>query len=152
MTYRRDTKGAYCGWVGARTSPRFGRVYDKGIEQKSHAPGYRWRIEMEYKQQQALRAWTRLTESMDAPKWAYSECESSWRWSQSSWLLPKGECVDVYAAPKEKLPPSVERSLKWLREQVSPTLLRLLPIVGTETLLRAMELDGYAEPIRGASE
>lgn len=48
-TLIKDTEAGRCLYVGARSSMLYGRVYDKGVEEKSAPPGQRVRYELEVK-------------------------------------------------------------------------------------------------------
>lgn len=48
-TLIKDTEGGSCLYVGARSSMLYGRLYDKGVEEKSAGPGRVLRYELEVK-------------------------------------------------------------------------------------------------------
>jgi hypothetical protein len=147
MTVTRGSDGAYCGTVGKRTSRRYLRVYDKGIEQRSHPPGIWWRYEAEVKRDLAPALWSELCSAQEPERWCADLCARWSYWSGLRWPSWLRRCMEPLPPAAPELPPDVARSLKWLREQVRPTIQRLTPAVDTETLLTALGLHGYATPV-----
>lgn len=124
-TITRASDGAYCGAVGSRISRRYIRVYDKGVEQRSHEPGVWWRYEVEAKRDLAPGLWSELTSAENPTEWCVGCCARSsfsagLRWP--SWLS-KSQLPLPPESPR--VPADVASSLKWLREQVRPTINRL---------------------------
>lgn len=142
MTTWKDNRGSYCGLVGARTSPRYLRVYDKGVEQESHTPGVYWRVELEAKQYLARELWKELRSQTDAARWCYACCERSWTSAGCSWRLPaSGEVAAMPAAPS-RVPPDVAASLEWMRTTVRGSVTRLRRAGHEIEVLRAL---GFAD-------
>lgn len=52
---RLNSTGGQTLYVGSRSSDRVGRLYDKGVENKTAPPGAYWRFEVEYKRDEAAR-------------------------------------------------------------------------------------------------
>jgi hypothetical protein len=142
-----DSEGSFCGMVGSRTSRKYLRVYDKGVEQKSHAPGLHWRVELEAKRDLSGALWSQLTKAQDAAAWCLKCCESSVRSSGRVWPLPPSTGLPVLPPVEQREPPEVERTKRWLRNMVAPAVGRLIGAVGTTELLELLGLDAYAIPL-----
>lgn len=140
----RDSTGLAIGTVGARTGPRYLRVYDKGVEQRSHPPGVRWRLEVEAKQSLAEGLWADFQSQKDVPAWCYESVESQWRASGSRWLLPRSSRQRSAVRAVAKRPPTAVELLAWLRTTVAPTLPRVLKVYSAHELLGALGLHEVA--------
>lgn len=152
-TITRGSDGAWCGTVGSRTSRAYVRVYDKGVEQGTQAPGVWWRYELEAKRDLAAALWADLSAADDPTAWCVGCCARSsyslgLRWPS---FLSKQRTPLPPVPPR--VPPDVVQSLMWLREQVRPTVQRLSTAVPPQVLLNALGLNQIAEVrIPNASE
>lgn len=143
-TIWQDSAQSWCGMVGSRTSSKYLRVYDKGIEQGTHPAGLYWRIELEAKRERARELWTELTKATDVADWSLKCCERACRSCLLSWPWPASSDLAPLPAASAARPPEVERSIRWLQQMVRPTIERLLPALGTEQILVLLGLDAYA--------
>lgn len=122
----RDSTGSYLGTVGVRTSSRYLRVYDKGVELGTHPPGALWRTELEAKGQRASTLWKQLQEASDVRRWCYDCLAASWKRSGYSWGL-EGHSRSYELPTLDAEPaPDAERLIKWLQTSVRPAVARLL--------------------------
>lgn len=141
----RDSAALWCGTVGTRTARAYLRVYDKGVESGSDAPGVRWRIESEVKGTLARQAFAELVADGDPPGWCVTWCKRAIRNVGSRWPIPGNDEV----APLPPVPPrdlaSIERTRKWLETSVAPCIDRMVIALGTQAVLQALTLDRYAE-------
>jgi hypothetical protein len=139
--------GLWLGTVGTRTARSYLRVYDKGVEKKTHPAGFRWRIELEAKQSLARGLWAELQSESDAPAWCQNTCERAIRAVDGSWpLVPSGNTPPLPPVPPKELE-SVQRTKAWLSTSVRPCVERLLEFCDTDELLELLGLDAYALPI-----
>ncbi len=137
--------GLWLGTVGTRTARSYLRVYDKGVEKKTHASGYRWRIELEAKQSLARGLWAELKSASDAPSWCMNTCERAITAVQGTWPLgSSGSIAPLPPVPAKELE-SVQRTKNWLATSVAPCIARLLEFCDTDEVLALLGLDGYAQ-------
>jgi hypothetical protein len=143
-TCLQDSKGAWLGTVGTRTSEHYLRVYDKGIEAGSHPQGTLWRIEVEAKQAHARELWKELLAADDRNEWYLSCVRRACRRSRCTW--PPAINAELLTPPVKEITvlPSVERCVAWLASSVRPCIQRILTVVDVEDILVALGLDGYA--------
>lgn len=120
-----ETRAKGCtAYVGSRTSARFLRLYDKGAEERTgHLTG-RWRYEVELKDDIASGTARALHAAPDQGRasaaYVYHQFD---RRSVRPLFRPPGPDPDVEIRSGET---DDERRLRWLREQVSITVARLM--------------------------
>lgn len=141
----KGSDGAYSGMVGARTSPKYIRVYDKGRELGTDPPGLYWRVEVEAKQEIARQLWQSLQMASDGSRWCLGCCETMCRSSGLWW--PPGVSGDTVSVPRADgaAPPEVERTLRWFEQLVRPSVVRLVEALGPARVVRALGLDAYVK-------
>jgi len=107
-------------WIGAKGALVLGRIYDKSRGGKDAAWPNCWRYEVQYRDEMARGIVAGLVERQDEPAAVAS--------TVSEYFAKRGvECrfttdaVPIWAVRKRK-ETSRERKLRWLREQVMPTL------------------------------
>ena|SRR5215831_12156411 len=127
--------GGSTAYFGARVSERFGRVYDKGIEQKTHGRGEWWRWELELKGGLAQRVSHELSGLEDESCELLSIVADFFR-KKTGYSLP----ADTPRVVRHESPqsPSSTQSLHWLSQQVRPTVQRLLSRGKLEEVLFAL--------------
>jgi hypothetical protein len=135
-THIRSTDGGQTLYVGSRSSMRFGRVYDKGVEQKSHEPGRCFRWELEIKDVLADQAVAMLVGSVDVQRSILGLVGSffSERNVPVLWSVPSIE--EKFIIPR--IVTDDASSLKWLRGPVATTVARLMETVGPEQTISAL--------------
>lgn len=123
-----NSRGGQTLYVGSRHSDQFGRIYDKGVKEKSHKPGNLWRFEVQVNKPRAnalvadMLVRERQGEEMDIPVKSYV-----WNWFNSRSVRPAFSPSDnSLVAEVGKDVTTVDRKLNWLRTQVRPTLYRLI--------------------------
>lgn len=124
--------------IGARTSPLYLRIYDKGVESGADYAGL-LRYECELKKDYARYAWDKVSLDPDDISTMYSLAYTAF--ADRGVYLPWNDDVleyhfDIRAAPL----PDDERSLEWLSRQVSPTVRRLTNSVERDRILLALGL------------
>lgn len=141
------TNGLWLGTAGKRTSPRYIRVYDKGVESKSAPQGTVWRVEVEAKYRHARKLWATYSETLNQPEFCAQYCVQSLTRSGCSW--PFGPLsstpVDVGIGRKESTTPG--RLAMWMAQSVAPTIPRLLTVFTVAEVLEILKLSDVAAPI-----
>jgi DNA relaxase NicK len=135
--------GSTC-YVGARSSERFGRIYDKDVQSKD--PDYRdcWRYELELKGGLADTSARALVGRHDWESWIYGAVRGFYSGRRiDTQYLPYGPIVSVPAKRPES---DLDRVLRWLREQVAPSV-NTLRLHGKEGAV--MEALGLLKPPNG---
>lgn len=141
-----ETTGYWCGTVAARTSPKHGRVYDKGVELGSHVEGEMWRVEIEAKYELAEALWETLKEVPDVTQWSAASCRSLWESWGLHWPVPPSDELHVSVSAPSRPAPTVEALGRWAERTVAPTIPRLLCRYSVAEVLTMLGLDAYAEP------
>lgn len=130
--------------IGSRESPRFGRVYNKQEQSGEAAYERSWRFEVEYKKVCAplVAAW--LRQEPDLRIAAIQSCVGQFE----EWGVPLavGVAGKLIAGSIGRRDFDSERSMKWLREQVGPTVEKLLKTVDLEAIEEALGLRRAPEP------
>jgi hypothetical protein len=125
-------------YIGSRTSPRYGRIYDKQKESPAEAYDRCWRFEIEYKRVMAPKV----------VEWLMAQSDRSWAIVEAV----KGQCeqwdIECPTVAKGSLIPGSigrrtfdnDRALNWLRTQVAPSVERLLGTCDIDDILGALNL------------
>ena len=129
-------------YIGARSSENFGRLYDKGIEQKVAQKGCWWRWEVELKGETART----VVDGMVRHRVGGAEIARG----VSAWF---GRRVGAAPAPADDSvvhnvcsePTTADRQLQWLTSSVRPTVQRLLESQPLERVLFALGLLGEVD-------
>jgi hypothetical protein len=144
-----ETTGYWCGTVAPRTRPKHGRVYDKGIEQKSHDEGHVWRVEVELKYDLSQVIWLNLQQVPDVTTRSAALCRSLWESWGCYWPEPPATDGGDVPKPPARPAPTVEALGKWVTRTVAPTIPRLLTRYSVDTVLEMLGLTEYAVPRDG---
>jgi len=138
-TYICSTAGGETCYLGAPSSETRVRVYDKGVESGSHAPGLRWRFEVQARRRFA-QSWARQLESAESRPAVIdsiirAEC------LKSGVLLPPPleplVCIQTDGAQ----PASIVTTCRWLESSVKPSLARLAHFVPHDEILALLGID-----------
>ena len=78
-TFITSSDGGVTAYVGSRVSENFGRLYDKGIEQKTHTAGKWWRWEVELKGDMANAGMTSMLQAPNSRLWQHAFVASWFR-------------------------------------------------------------------------
>lgn len=134
----RDNRGGWTLYIGSRTSPRFARVYNKEAESKEQEYKGCVRWEVEYKAEAANQVLRALTGAQSAEPLIRSTVRSHYQ--------DRGVSVP-WSANGPSVGPSITRPesddairLRWLANQVAPTLARLHANGRTDDALEALGL------------
>lgn len=124
---RRTTSkgGGYTLYVGATTSPRMLRVYNKQAQSEDVQYTRCWRYEMVYRNAYSDKLYrTVLSKGDTATGFILSQVVNACR-ERGVDILGLEHIVAEKLEDPHKLPTDVERKLKWLKNAVKPTLQKL---------------------------
>lgn len=138
---RSDSQGYRLGTVGDRTKARYLRIYDKGVESKTYAPGYYWRMELEAKKGLARNLWRDLEGTTDVQSWAFDSLSEQWRLSGYSWPLSGERRGRRGVSAYERRDVNAVRLARWARESVAPAMQRLVAKYGAAEVRRMLNLE-----------
>jgi len=139
---KQDLRGLYGTgqtlYIGSRESPRFGRIYDKQAQDEDPACERCVRFEIEYKKVCAplVAAWLLQEQNLGIAA-AQSVVGQLAEWGIELDLGLEGRLVAGSVGRRNF---DSDRVLKWLREQVAPSIEKLLQAVDTETIEEALGL------------
>lgn len=137
-----DTNGGSTCYFGARSSARFGRVYDKGRETKTLPAGLWWRWELEHKAECAAAAGDGMVASAAPHSTALSAVVS---WFRQRGTAPPCQLTESANYIGNRNTPDDERLLHWLSVGVRPTVSKLTDRLGLVRVLHALGI-----PLRSA--
>lgn len=129
--------------LGSRSSVAYGRVYDKHKESKGQYPVGAWRYEVEYKQALAREASSRYLASVDKTSCVLSLVMGHLQ--KGGIEMPLDISVPADILTLERLEASDERSIRWLRTTVAPTVRRLVQAGKIREVMSALGLDSVEE-------
>lgn len=126
--------GGYTMYIGSRDSLHFCRLYDKGAQSSDPAYENCWRFEVQLNGKAATDAAQYLW--VAARGQSKVACSTVWQYFNTRGVLPpwSREDEDNAILPQKQPLTDMERKLRWLREQVRPTI-RLLREQVTEAIL-----------------
>lgn len=131
-------------YLGKPSSDVIGRFYDKGVEQKIAPAGACWRLEAQFRREQAQRAIGRVAQSE-----AHHDCIAL---IVATWFSDRGLVVPPIERPHSidalqyegyyfsKRETDDERSLKWLGTYVASTVKRLVDSGKRDAVMAALGL------------
>lgn len=125
--------------IGARSSARFLRLYDKTREQGNEIDRNQWRFEVEYKDYLAPRIWT-LCKTVDSIERMVTGMVAS-EYMEQGVLIPWDDNDEIERLRTSLDKTTVERQLRWLEKQVAPTLRRLERLGYGPDAIRVLGLD-----------
>lgn len=131
----KDTRGGQTLYFGARSSERFGRLYDKGVESKSHGAGQRWRWEVEAKERAAAAFGSDLLTAASPESYIQGAVAGFFYARAGVTIAQLERSLKCLESPE---PPRAEQLLKWLASGVRPTVARLVEVYGLERVLHAL--------------
>lgn len=140
-----SSKGGQTLYVGSRSSNQFGRLYDKGKKDYGLEPGKVWRYEVEIKDKPRNNA---ILESL-MDKWRKGKpvpddiTSYVHRWFSVRGVRPRffSQGLDLPKVEVEVAMSSNDRKLKWLRQQVAPTVKNLIEQGLGDNALKALGLE-----------
>jgi hypothetical protein len=143
LTKIENNKGGQTLYVGSRASDQFGRIYDKGAQDKKLKvpPGCLWRYEVEFKEDRAGKIASQLRNSVDP------NASPAQRIQQTVYLWFDSRDVPPLFCRAKSLPldstvsarvTTDEKALAWLHAQVAPTVARLMDKGKADATLQAL--------------
>lgn len=130
--------------IGSRESPRYGRVYDKDKQSGDERYQRAWRFEIECKKVMAPK----MVEYLLAAPGRHGAMVAALIGQFTDWGIEipiVGDGVLV-AGSIGRRDFKADRSMKWLEEQVAPTIERLLATVHPDDILAALGLQDGGRP------
>jgi DNA relaxase NicK len=135
-----DLRGGATCYVGSKKGAQFARIYNKETESNEERYKHCWRFEVQLKNALACQTaeLCKLSEYTQ-PQWAASFVR---QWLRKRGIfVPYAASAELHALPAINTPASdVETRLQWLRDQVAPSLRRLLKLGLRDTILEALGL------------
>lgn len=136
-----NSRGGETLYVGSRSSDQFGRLYDKDAEQGLARIASRWRYEVEFKADRAVKVLELLQPTRERGI-MYLGIVKGFFEPRGVKLPPladeQGIKVEVIAPPK-----TVDTQLAWLRFQVAPIVGKLKRMGLEASVMDALRLEGY---------
>lgn len=120
----KDSRGGATVNLGARSSSRYCRVYDKGAESGAAPLGTLWRVEVELKKAVAKRAASQV--EADDDEAASVIAHVAGELGRRGWKLPRYAGTSRLTRACDRAPTDDERRLDWLATQVRPTVETLI--------------------------
>lgn len=124
----RNSQGGDTLYVGSRQSSNYGRLYDKGVESGIAEPGLCWRYEVELKSPKSTGAAKTMWDIMNGCEGVHSAIQGFvWAWFDQRGVTPlfPADGGNVMRLQTETIVASPEKTLRWLRSQVQPSVKRL---------------------------
>jgi len=140
--------GLRIGTEGKRIWPRYLRVYDKGVEEKSAPPETVWRLEVETKKGRAAALWQDFRKAQCPTSWSYQHCERLWRSAGFFWPLPNSIRVADVKPVVVRREPNAQLLAHWLTRSVAPTIPRLLTLYTVDEVLGFLGMSEIAKGTR----
>jgi len=133
--------GGQTFYLGARRNERFGRLYDKGIQSKSHVPGALWRCELELKGKEAWLVARQIIaldylDQIDAMASIVYEF-----FDKGGILVPFPPLKGLVISRPKKDERTEDDVLEWLRKYVRPSVQSLCSLGRAEDVFIALGLD-----------
>lgn len=139
-----NSKGGQTLYVGSRESSLFGRIYDKGIQDRELQvqEGKIWRWEVEIKKPKALVVAREMV--LLGAEWTATMIGGYvWDFFNERWCKPRfPKTENILVAEYHAEATSEDAKLKWLTTQVKPTVHRLINAGLQDEVLSALSLDG----------
>ncbi len=132
-----NTKKGQTLYVGSRRSEKFGRLYDKGVEEKSAPAGLKYRWEVEYKKPTSGE----VAKALDAVREAEAEHITGmvFDFFQNRGVAPLfGRDGGMVTLQTQARITSLDRKLNWIRSQVRPSVRQLIMAGRSRDLFQAM--------------
>jgi hypothetical protein len=125
-------------YVGSPSSDLRGRIYNKAKQSNEQAYERSWRYEVVYRNEYALRMFRRIIAQVDeAPAIILSKV-LEWYYERGIVVLDVGTSGSYPIAPPVAPKSDVERKLRWIRNQVIPTIRKLAELGYAEELMEAI--------------
>lgn len=121
--YIQNNRGGATAYIGARSSSRYARVYDKGAQQ-NREPGVEWRYEVEYKKPVSAHLYQSLLDNGGLVNLIALEVRDHFR--KYGIEIPYAPTDPHSAIEIARDLTNSEKKLQWLERQVQPAIRQLL--------------------------
>lgn len=129
-------------YVGSRHSQQFGRLYDKGVESGTAAPGLYWRAEVEYKKPlSGLMATELIEETNENRMAAIVDTVLNWFSDRGIPVLGNAPGDRTINISVEQRITTADKKLAWLRTQVGPSVRQLISLGLGKEVMQSLLLD-----------
>lgn len=133
--------GATC-YVGSRQSMQYGRLYDKGVQAKTHEKGMKWRAEVEYKKPLSGSICDALA---DVPPGRRGDIiiatVKEWYAKRGVTFMGRMGFENAIVVSVEQRITTARKKLAWLRKQVAPSVTELVEAGYGQEVLQCLLLD-----------
>lgn len=142
----KNTKGGQTLYVGSRKSEKFGRVYDKGVQEGSSPPGFKYRFEVEYKKPSSETIRKSIQELRERERGAILNTVHGF--FERAGVVPvwrkNGDAIKLEAEAKVT---TAQKKIIWLSSQVRPTVQKLILAGYKDEVVDALGLTHLTGPI-----
>ena len=125
-------------YIGSPSSDQRGRLYNKAKQSGEQAYERSWRYEVVYRNQLALGVFRRVFDSGDAASTVILSEVLDWYLQRGVVVLDIRNSGSNAIAPPKQPKSDVERKLRWIRNQVVPTIRKLAELGYAEELMETI--------------
>lgn len=143
--YRRRTINLFAGsdggdtvYVGSPSSDTRGRIYNKDKQSGENTYKRSWRYEVVYRNRYASNVFGQLITAADAPNSIIIPGVIEYYSARGITILGLGDWNGLHIEAPKSAPTDVERKLRWIRNQVVPTIRKLAELGYAEELMEAI--------------
>lgn len=140
-SYIENSDGGQTCYIGSRSSDRFARIYDKGVQSGIAKKGLVWRYELELKGAMAYIVAKRILEHDYLDQINHLAYQVSEFVVQAGLVPPFPTSETEYITRPRKRKLAGDEKLQWLRQQVRPSVLGLISIGRGQEVLDALGLE-----------
>lgn len=130
--------GADTVYLGAPSSDVRGRIYNKAKQSNEQAYERSWRYEVVYRNEHASRVFRGLLDQYTAPTDFILSQVAYWYSERGVVILGMGDSIGNALAPPKSPTSDVDRKLRWIRNQVVPTIRKLAELGYAEELMEVI--------------
>lgn len=143
LTHIETNQGGSTLYLGKRSSDKYARLYDKGVESKSAPPRTLWRYEVELKRDVAYQTAQTLSKATSLSLEASAMVHNHF---VARGIVPHYRPASTTEIPSVALHRSnLERRLRWLAMSVRPVIIATQGHVSDVTLARLLGLSVYEQ-------
>jgi len=125
-------------YLGSPSSDVRGRLYNKAKQSNDPAYERSWRYEVVYRNEYAFRMFRHVVEAGTTASAIICEEVASWYAERGVIILDVGNRRNIALAPLTRPETDVETKLRWIREQVVPTIRKLAEMGYAEELMETI--------------
>jgi hypothetical protein len=125
-------------YLGSPSSDLRGRIYNKAKQSNEYAYERAWRYEVVYRNEHAVRVFRRVFDSDTEASSIISSLVASWYAERGVEILDLGNRPVVTLTAPKTPKSDVERKLRWIKNQVVPTIRKLAELGYAEELMEVI--------------